>query len=174
MRGLKKASKLLSKPSQPSQLKFIMITIEQIKELRDRTGISIAQCKKALEDAAGDINQALAFLKAKGAEIAEKKSSRELHAGVVSAYVHAGGKLGALVQVHSETDFVAKNNDFKVFADDLAMQIAAMNPANLAELLTQPFIKDPTLTIDDLIKNQIQKFGERIEIARFVRLDTNN
>jgi len=151
-----------------------MITTEQIKELRDRTGISITQCKKALKDATGDINQALAFLKEKGTEIAEKKSSRELRAGVVSAYVHAGGKLGALVQVHSETDFVARNNDFKIFTDDLAMQIAAMNPADIAELLAQPFIKDPALTINDLVKNHIQKFGERIEIARFVRLDANN
>lgn len=151
-----------------------MITTEQIKELRDLTGISIAQCKKALEDGGGDLNQALAFLKIKGAEIAEKKSSRELHAGVVSAYVHSNGKIGSLVQVYSETDFVSQNNDFKVLAGDLAMQVTAMNPANVTELLTQPFIKDPTLTIDDLIKNHIQKFGERIEIARFARLDTNN
>lgn len=151
-----------------------MITLEQIKELRDRTGISIAQCKKALEDAAGDVAKALEFLKAKGAEVAEKKASRELHAGVVSAYVHSNNKMGALVQVHSETDFVAKNGGFKTLADDLAMHIAAMNPADNNELLTQPFIKDPALTIDELIKNHIQKFGERIEVVRFVRLDTNN
>lgn len=151
-----------------------MITTEQIKELRDRTGISIAQCKKALEDAAGDINKALDFLKEKGAEVAEKKASRELHAGLVSAYIHSNSKLGALVQVHVETDFVAKNEGFKALADDLAMQVTAMNPADVTELLAQPFVKDPSLTIDDLVKNHIQKFGERIEIARFVRLDTNN
>ena len=161
-------------PSQPNQLKFIMITIEQIKELRDRTGISITQCQKALEEANGDLNQALAFLKTKGAEIADKKSARELHAGLVSAYVHSNGQLGALVQIHTETDFVAKNSDFKNLADDLAMHVVAMNPAGEAELLAQPFVKDPTLTIDDLVKNHIQKFGERIEIARFARLDTNN
>ena len=151
-----------------------MITIDQIKELRDRTGISIAQCKKALEDAAGDLNQALDFLKTKGAEIASKKSARELHAGLISAYVHSNGQLGALVQIHTETDFVAKNNDFKNLADDLAMHVVAMKPTDVAELLTQPFVKDPTLTIDDLIKSYIQRFGERIEIARFARLDTNN
>ncbi|MFA6254329.1 MAG: translation elongation factor Ts [Candidatus Paceibacterota bacterium] len=151
-----------------------MITIEQIKELRDRTGISIAQCKKALEDAGGDINKALDFLKTKGAEIAEKKSTRELRAGVVSAYIHSDNKMGALVQVHVETDFVAKNDDFKALADDLAMHVAAMDPADVAELLTQSFIKDPSLTIDDLVKNHIQKFGERIEIARFARLDAKN
>lgn len=148
-----------------------MITTEQIKELRDRTGISIAQCKKALEDAGGDVNKALDFLKAKGAEIADKKATRELHAGLVSAYVHSNGKMGALVQVHVETDFVAKNEGFKALADDLAMHIAAMDPADVTELLAQPFIKDPALTIDDLVKNHIQKFGERIEIARFARLD---
>ena len=150
-----------------------MITIEQIKELRDRTGISIAQCKKALEDAGGDINKALDFLKTKGAEVAEKKATRELHAGLVSAYVHSNSKVGALVQLHVETDFVAKNEGFKTLAEDIAMQVVAMNPTDVAELLTQPFIKDPTLTIGDLVKNHIQKFGERIEIAKFARLDTN-
>lgn len=151
-----------------------MITTEQIKELRDRTGISIAQCKKALEDATGDIAKALDFLKAKGAEVAEKKATRELHAGVVSAYIHSNNKIGALVQLHVETDFVAKNEGFRSLADDLAMQVAAMNPVDLSELLAQPFVKDPSLTIDDLIKNHTQKFGERIEIAKFARLDTNN
>lgn len=152
----------------------MVITTEQIKELRDRTGISIAQCKKALEDAGGDIDKALGFLKEKGAEVAEKKATRELHAGVVSAYVHSNGKMGALAQVHVETDFVAKNEGFKALADDIAMHVAAMNPTDVAELLAQPFVKDPSLTIDDLIKNHIQKFGERIEIAQFARLDTNS
>ena len=151
-----------------------MITTEQIKELRDRTGISIAQCKKALEDAGGDINKALDFLKEKGAEVAEKKATRELHAGLVSAYIHSDHKQGALVEVQVETDFVAKNEGFQALADDLAMHIVAMNPADVAELLTQPFIKDPTLMIDDLVKNHIQKFGERIEIAHFARLDSKN
>lgn len=152
----------------------MVITTEQIKELRDRTGISIAQCKKALEDAGGDIDKALGFLKEKGAEVAEKKATRELHAGVVSAYVHSNGKMGALAQVHVETDFVAKNEGFKALADDIAMHVAAMNPVDVAELLTQPFVKDPSLTIDDLVKNHIQKFGERIEVAKFARLDTNS
>jgi elongation factor Ts len=151
-----------------------MITTEQIKELRDRTGISIAQCKKALEEAAGDITKALEFLKAKGAEVAEKKATRELHAGIVSAYVHSNSKVGALVQLHVETDFVAKNEGFRALADDIAMHVTAMNPVDVAELLAQPFIKDPSLTIDDLVKNHTQKFGERIEIAKFARLDTNN
>jgi len=150
-----------------------MITTEQIKELRDRTGISVAQCKKALEEGGGDMDKALAILKTQGAAIAEKKSSRVLAAGKVSAYIHSNGNMGTLVEVHSETDFVAKNPEFKILADDLAMHIAAMNPVDSVELLEQPFIKDPSLTIKDLIQNHVQKFGERIEIVRFVRFDTS-
>jgi len=149
-----------------------MVTAEQIKELRERTGISIGQCKKALEDAGGDMAKALELLKEKGAEIAEKKASRTLKAGTISAYVHAGGAKAGMVQIHCESDFVAKNPEFKQLADDLAMQIAAMDPKDVAELLTQPCIKDPSLTIDDLIKSYVQKFGERIEIAQIVRFDT--
>jgi len=151
-----------------------MVSTEQIKELRDRTGISIGQCKKALEEANGDMEQALTTLKAKGAEIAEKKSGRTLKAGKVSAYVHAGGALGAMVVVQTESDFVAKNPEFGILADELAMHIAAMNPADTAELLEQPYIKDPALTIKDFVAGYIQKFGERIEIVRFVRLDTSS
>jgi elongation factor Ts len=151
-----------------------IISTDLIKELRERTGISIAQCKKALEDASGDLDKALDFLKEAGAAIAEKKASRELRAGVISSYLHNTGNVGALVQLHSETDFVAKNPEFRSLADELAMHITAMNPADLDELLTQPYIKDPSLTIDDLIKRYIQKFGERIEIIRFTRFSTSN
>lgn len=150
-----------------------MVTTEQIKELRERTGISLAQCKKALEEAAGDLDKALVALKEQGAAIAEKKAARTLAAGKVSAYVHSTGNMAALVEVHSETDFVAKNPEFKALADELAMQIAAMEPANLEDLLVQPYIKDPSLTIKDLVQNYIQKFGERIEIVRFARFDTS-
>lgn len=149
------------------------ISTEQIKELRERTGISLAQCKKALEEVNGDMTKALETLKAQGAAIADKKSSRALGAGKVSAYIHSNGNMGSLVQIHSETDFVAKNPEFRALADDLAMHVAAMNPADLAEFLEQPFIKDPSLTIKDLVQSYIQKFGERIEIARFVRFDTS-
>ncbi len=150
-----------------------MVTTEQIKELRDRTGISIGQCKKALEEVGGDMDKALASLKAQGAAIADKKSSRTLGAGKVSAYIHSNGNMGSMVQIHSETDFVAKNPEFRALADDLAMHVAAMHPVDLTELLEQPFIKEPSLTIKDLIQNHVQKFGERIEIARFVRFDTS-
>lgn len=150
------------------------ISTEQIKELRERTGISIAQCKQALEDAMGDMDKALSFLREKGAQIAEKKSSRELKAGVISSYIHNNGTIGALLQIHSETDFVAKNPEFQALADDIVMHLAAMGPENVEELLSQPFIKDPSLTIDDLIKSFIQKFGERIEIVNFARLSLAN
>lgn len=148
-----------------------MITTEQIKELRERTGISIAQCKKSLEEASGDMNKALELLRAKGAEVAEKKATRTLRAGAVSCYLHNTGAMGAMVQVNAETDFVSKNVEFRTLADDLAMHIAAMNPANQEELLSQPFVKDPSATVDDLVKQHVQKFGERIEIARFARFD---
>ena len=150
------------------------ITTDQIKELRERTGISIAQCKKALEDAGGDMDKAVEFLKEAGAAIAEKKASRELRSGVIRAYLHSNGLMGAMVQLHSETDFVAKNPEFISLADELAMHITAMNPADIEELLAQPYIKDPSLTIDALIKNFVQKFGERIEIIRFSRFATNS
>jgi elongation factor Ts len=146
------------------------ISTEQIKELRERTGISIAQCKQALEDAGGDMDKALAFLREKGAEVADKKSNRELKAGVISSYIHNNGTIGALLQIHTETDFVAKNPEFKALADDIVMHLAAMGPDTVEELLTQPFIKDPSLTVSDLIKGFIQKFGERIEVVNFARL----
>lgn len=146
------------------------ISTEQIKELRERTGISIAQCKQALEDAGGDMDKALAFLREKGTEVADKKSNRELKAGVISSYIHNNGTIGALLQIHTETDFVAKNPEFKALADDIVMHLAAMGPDTVEELLTQPFIKDPSLTVSDLIKGFIQKFGERIEVVNFARL----
>ncbi len=148
-----------------------MITTEQIKELRDKTSVSIAQCKKALEDAGGDMAKALEALKAKGAEIADKKSDRTLAAGAVSSYIHSTGAMGVMVEVQCETDFVSKNPEFRAMADDFAMHIAAMVPADTAEFLEQPFIKDPEMTISDVIKNNIQKFGERIEVTRFARFD---
>lgn len=147
-----------------------MIDIKQIKDLRDRTGISIAQCKQALEDTNGDMDKALDILKSKGAEIAGKKSGRSLRSGTISAYVHGGGVLAAMVKLACETDFVSKNKEFKDLAFDLAMQAVA-NGTDINDFLKQPFIKDPSLTIDDLLKSFVQKFGERVEILEIVRLD---
>lgn len=151
-----------------------MITAQQIKSLRDRTGISIAECKRALEASTGNEGKAIAWLKIAGEKIAEKKIARTLGAGVVSAYVHSTHTLGALVEVRSETDFVAKNDDFRLLADDLAMHIAALGPQDIVELLAQPFIKDPSQTVADIIKGAIQKFGERVEIGAWSRLDARS
>jgi len=104
------------------------ITTEQIKQLRDTTGVSIMQCKKALEEAEGNMDQAIILLRKKSGDIASKKEGRELKAGVVQAYIHAGGTVGSMVQLACETDFVAKNEDFKKLAYDIAMHVAASNP----------------------------------------------
>lgn len=148
-----------------------MINTDQIKELRTETGISVAECKKALEEAGGDMDKARAFLRERGTVMADKKADRELGAGTVGSYLHSNGAMGALVVLHSETDFVGGNPEFKSLAADLAMQVAAMMPANREELLTQPFIKDPSRTVDEMVKTAVQKFGERIEIGQMARLD---
>jgi elongation factor Ts len=146
-----------------------MITTQQIKELREETGLSIMQCQKALEEALGDKNKAITILKAKGAEIASKKGGRTLGAGIVASYIHTGETVGVLLELLCETDFVAKNPEFKSVAKDIAMHIAAMKPEDSAELLEQPFIKDADKKISDLINNTVQKFGERTEVGHFIR-----
>lgn len=148
-----------------------MISLDQIKELRDRTGVSIAECKNALAASGGDVDKALSALRERGAAIAEKKSTRTIGAGIVGSYVHYDGKTAGLVALGCETDFVAKNPDFKVLADDLAMHAAAFAPADQAAMLEQPFIKDASLTIMQAIQQAIQKFGENIEIRKICRLD---
>lgn len=151
-----------------------MITTQQIKELREETGLSIMQCKQALEEAGGDRAKAIQILKEKGAAIAlKKKSDRNLGAGVIAAYVHSGETVGAMVELQCETDFVAKNPEFKTTARDIAMHIAAMNPADVEELLGQPFIKGAGESIGDIINCTVQKFGERTEIGNFIRYAIN-
>jgi elongation factor Ts len=150
-----------------------MITTEQIKELREETGLSIMQCRQALEEALGDKAKALELLKKKGAEIASKKSDRNLGSGVVASYIHAGDTVGAMMELLCETDFVAKNPEFKTIARDIAMHIAAMSPADVGELLGQPYIKGSGETIGDMVNGTIQKFGERTEIGKFVRFSLN-
>lgn len=160
------------------------ITTELIKELRDLTGVSVMQCKKALEETAGDIEKAKAFLLEKSAKDAEKKSDRTLGAGYVSAYVHSTGTVGAMVELMCETDFVAKNDEFKAIARDIAMHVSATNPSFLKPedvtagseeqaLLDQPFIKNPDITVLGLLQSATQKFGEKIEISRFVRFSVS-
>lgn len=146
-----------------------MITAQQIKELREKTGISVSACKRALEEAKGDAGKAMAVLQRESAKSAEKKADRTLGAGVIEAYVHNNKKVGVILELKSESDFVANNEEFKILAKDIAMHIAASSPADINELLIQPYIKNPAVAIGDLLNQAIQKFGEKIEVARFAR-----
>ena len=158
-----------------------MITTELIKELRDRTGISVMQCKKVLEEASGDMEKAMMLLQKNSAAIAEKKSDRTLASGVVESYIHANHAVGTLVELLCETDFVANNEEFRKLARDIAMHVTATNPLSLKSqdsdrenaLLEQSFIKNPEMTITNLIQSAIQKFGEKIEISRFSRFSVS-
>jgi elongation factor Ts len=161
------------------------ITVDMIKDLRDRTGAGIMDCKRALEEADGDSNKAENILRDKGLSDAAKRVGRETNEGVIDAYIHAGARLGALVEVDCETDFVARTEDIKGLAHDLAMQVAAMpstsyvEPSEVAEddsrpiqevvLLEQSFIKDPSRTVNDVVQEMRAKVGENIKIRRFAR-----
>lgn len=144
-----------------------MADTEKIKQLRESTGLSLGQIKKALDEAGGDEAKALDVLKAQGLATAAKKSSREVKEGIVDSYIHANKKMGAMVEVLCETDFVARNSDFQQLAHDLAMHIAAARPETPDDLLNQPFIKDQAVTVKDLINQYVAKLGENIRIGRF-------
>jgi elongation factor Ts len=189
-----------------------VITTEQVKALRDETGISVMQVKKALEEAGGDADKARVILRKKSGELSAKKADRTFGSGAVASYIHATGRVGAMVELLSETDFVSGNDAFKALARDLAMHVAASNPKFLKKeeitesdmaaakavfadevkgkprdmqdkilegklaayfgemvLLEQPFIKDPSLTIRAMLDAAVQKFGEKIDVARFSR-----
>lgn len=140
-----------------------------VKELRERTGVSVMECKKALIEAGGDMDKAIEILKQRSLASVVKKADRELAAGTIAAYVHNTGQVGAIVVLHCETDFVSKNEEFKTLAREIAMHISAMDPKDAAELMAQAFIKDPSKTIADLISGAVQKFGERVEVGDFSR-----
>ncbi|MCH8986704.1 translation elongation factor Ts [Patescibacteria group bacterium] len=146
-------------------------SLQQIKELRERTGISIIECQKALEEADGDTEKARTLLREWGKEVAEKKQAREVQEGAIGSYIHATGKVGALIDVGCETDFVVKLDDFKNLVHELAMQVASMNPGNVEELLEQSYIKDSSKSIKDLIAEVIAKVGENIVVQRFERFE---
>ena len=191
-----------------------MITASQVKELREKTGAGMMDCKKALTETDGDMDKAVAFLREKGLASAAKKSGRIASEGTVGSYIHMGGKIGVLVEVNCETDFVAQNEAFQTFVKDLAMHIAAANPTYMQRedvpaeviasekeilrnqainegkpeaiaekmvagriakmykeicLMEQIFVKNPDLTIEQLLKEKISAIGENIIIRRFVR-----
>jgi elongation factor Ts len=147
-----------------------MIDPEVVKELREETGAGVMDCKRALEDAKGDFEKAKTLLAENAQAIAQKKAERETNHGVIETYLH-GNRIGVILELNSETDFVAKNIEFKELAHDLAMQIASMGPKDEEELMKEPFIKDETLTIEDLIQSKIAKTGENIKLKRFKRFE---
>lgn len=193
-----------------------MVTISQIKQLREETGISVTECKKALEKTNGDLEKAKEVLRKWGQDLAGKKSSREAKEGIIETYIHSNKKIGVLVEMHCETDFVARSEDFKTLAHDLCLHITASNPFYLKEedileeeirrereiykeqfsgtgkpekivekmiegklkkykegicLLTQPFVKSPDKTVQDVLNEYIAKLGENITVKKFVRFE---
>jgi len=168
----------------------VRITTYRIRELRDQCGAGIMDCRKALMEAEGDTEKALQILKEQGLLRAKKKAERSTTQGVIEAYIHAGGRIGAMVEVNCETDFVARTNEFKELAHHLAMQIAAMNPKFLSReeapeededidpqaacLLLQSDIRDPDRSIQDTIDETIAKVGENIRVSRFARFEVGS
>jgi len=147
------------------------VDIKQIKQLREETQASIADCRKALEETNGNYEKAIEWLRKRGIEKAAKKADRETAQGLVEAYVHQNGKVGALVEILCETDFVARTDDFKHLVHEIAMQVAAMDPKDVASLLKQEYIRDSSITIENLIKQAIGKLGENIVIKEFKRFE---
>jgi len=148
-----------------------MISSDQIKKLREETGASVMDCKKALEKAGGDATRAKEFLAKRGAELAAKKSERKTASGIVESYIHANQKIGVLLELYCETDFVARNENFKVLAHEICLQIAAVGAQTNEELLSQPYLKNLDKAVQDLIYDAIGKLGENIKIGKFVRFE---
>lgn len=143
---------------------------ESVQKLREMTGAGVMECKRALEESGGDFDKAKAIIHEHGLTKAEKKGERLTGAGLLHSYIH-NGRVGVLLEIRCETDFVARNDSFKELAHNLAMHIAAMNPLNVEELFSQKYIKDDTLNIENLIKATIAKIGENIRIERFCRYE---
>lgn len=143
---------------------------DDVKKLRELTGAGVMECKKALEESKGDFDLAKDIIAEKGMIKAEKKSERSTGSGLLESYIH-NGRVGVLLELRCETDFVARTDDFKTLAHDLVMHIAAMNPENVDALLAQPFIKDPSKTVGDVIKAVIGKLGENMKVERFMRYE---
>lgn len=162
----------------------MQISAQTIKELREKTGAGVIDCKNALQEASGDMEKACSILIQRGIKIAEKKTDRVVGSGLVETYVHMGGKIGVMLEVNCETDFVARTDEFKNLAHDLALQVAAMAPSFVTKeelpadstedpkavcLLQQAFIKDPSKTIQDIVTEAVAKVGENIKVRRFTR-----
>lgn len=144
-------------------------TLEEIKNLREQTGAGVMDAKKALEETDGNMTKAIEWIRMKGIQRAEKKADREAKQGIISSYIHMGGKVAALVELNCETDFVAKTDDFMSLGKELAMQVASMNPQTVEELLEQPYIRDAKVSVKDLVKSTAGKLGENVVVARISR-----
>jgi elongation factor Ts len=164
----------------------LKITAAMVKELRDQSGAGIMQCRQALTEAEGDTEKALEILKQQSLFKAAKKAERRAVEGLIEAYIHTAGRVGAMVELNCETDFVARTDEFKQLAHHLAMQVAAMNPKFITEeeytpeieeepqdacLLLQADIKEPDKTIKEVITEVIAKTGENIKVGRFIRFE---
>lgn len=161
------------------------MSIDLIKKLRAVTGAGISECSEALSETGGDLDKALSLLRERGTAKAAKRGEKEVKDGIIAAYVHATGKVGVLLELRSESDFVARTKEFGELAHELCLQIAAMNPSGIAPaedtvkdggeppllLLEQPYIRDEKRLIRDLIAEYSAKFGEKIEVARFARFE---
>lgn len=143
---------------------------EAIQKLRETTGAGIMDCKKALEDAKGDQVVAAKLIEERGLIKYEKRAGRETGAGLIESYLH-NGRIGVMVEIRAETDFVVRSEPFKELAHELAMQIAAVGAKTVDELLSQPYIKDETKTVQDVIKQVIAKVGENIQVKQFYRIE---
>ncbi len=147
------------------------ITAEQIKKLREKCGAGIMECRRALEEAEGKEAKALEIIKERGLKVAEEKKERATNQGIIEAYSHAGGRVVSVVELLCETDFVARNDEFRALAHELAMQVAAMKPKNTEELLAQPYIREPNETVEDLVKGLVGKIRENIQVGRIARFE---
>ncbi|MFH1382804.1 MAG: translation elongation factor Ts [Chloroflexota bacterium] len=163
------------------------VTVETIKELREQSGAGVMECRNVLVETDGDVGKAVELLKQRSLFKAEKKKERVTSQGLVEAYIHTGGRIGAMVEINCETDFVARTDEFKMLAHNIAMQVAALSPQFISPeenktedvpadpgcpcLLQQPYIKDPSITIQDLINQTIAKVGENIRVSKFTRFE---
>lgn len=146
-----------------------MAKAKDVQRLREETGAGVMDCKRALEQAGGDFDRAREVLRQMGHERALKKAEREASDGVVEAYIHGNGRIGVLVELNSETDFVARSPEFRELARGIAMQIAAMHPPDVDALLEQPYIRDESRMVRDLVTALAAKVGENIRVRRFAR-----
>jgi len=165
---------------------FLDVSSSAVRELRERTGAGVMDCKRALVEAGGNMENAAEILRQQGLTRAEKRATRVASQGTIDCYIHAGGRIGAMVELNCETDFVARTDDFRTLAHDIAMQVAATNPKYISPdevpvdvtedkaeicLLLQPFIKNSSQTIEDLVKALIAKTGENVQVRRFARFE---